>query len=200
MINEPHYQNNWTQPIEFSRVYLITRAEDKIRHTISVVIPGHIILELTNSGLDFFQLYLLLLILELKKVNSIYSYFLSHFHFYFHYFLDLGLVLRLRKGDLVSFHYSFSLLFSFFFLEFRVRVLTPNTRRKAEKDNVIQCVHHMLALRHTHGSLGQAKNTQHRPGTLVYKVDKHCTEFSIEFSCVNLIQSITNKILTCCDI
>ena len=46
----------------------------------------------------------------------------------------------------------------------------------------------MLVLKCTHSSLGQARKTQHGPGALVYKVDKFCTEFPIEFSCVNPIQ------------
>ena len=46
----------------------------------------------------------------------------------------------------------------------------------------------MLALRCIHNSLEQTRKTQHGLGTLVYKVDKSCTEFSIEFSYVNPIQ------------
>ena len=58
----------------------------------------------------------------------------------------------------------FDLFFDFLFLEQRVRVKPINTRRKAWKDNIVQCVQHMLALRCTHGYLGQDRSTQHRPG------------------------------------
>jgi len=66
----------------------------------------------------------------LREVDLVFPYFLSHFIF------------------------LFNLFFYFLFLELRVRVKPTNTRRKAWKDNVIQHVQHILALRYIHGRLG----------------------------------------------
>ena len=69
------------------------------------------------------------------------------------------LLLRPGKVDLVSFyffsHFYFIFeLFSFFlFLELRVRVKSVNTRRKVWKNNIIQHIQHILALRRIYGSL-----------------------------------------------
>jgi len=63
-----------------------------------------------------------------------------------------------RKVDLVSFYFSFLFLFYFqfifLFLALRVRVKPMNTRRDTWKNNVVQWVQHMSALRCTHSSLG----------------------------------------------
>ena len=52
------------------------------------------------------------------------------------------------------FYFIFELFLFFLFLELRVRIKSVNTRRKAWKDNIVQCRQYMLALRHTHNSLG----------------------------------------------
>jgi len=76
---------------------------------------------------------------------------------YIHY--EINILSRSRKVDLVSFYFSFSFsfyfqfIFLFLFLELRVKVKPANTRRKVWKDNIIQCIQHILALRHTYGSL-----------------------------------------------
>ena len=65
-----------------------------------------------------------------------------------------------RKVDLVfpcflSDFIFFLIYFSIFlFLELRVRVKPMNTRRETWKNNVVQWVQHMLALRCAHGHLG----------------------------------------------
>ena len=68
--------------------------------------------------------------LGLREVDLVFSYFLSHFIFIFYLF------------------------FYFLFLKLRVRVKPTNTRKKVWKDNAIQHVQHMLALRHIHSCLG----------------------------------------------
>ena len=68
--------------------------------------------------------------LGLRKVDLVFPYFLSH---------------------LISFSIYFSI---FLFLELRIRVKTANTRREIGKDDIVQHVQHMSALRYAHSHLG----------------------------------------------
>ena len=54
-------------------------------------------------------------------------------------------------------------LFIFYYSIFRTQGQGQTCKHKKKKNNIIQCVQYMLALRHTHGSLEQARSTQHEP-------------------------------------
>ena len=125
----------------------------------SVVIILTTLVKITESGLSFF-------------------YFLSHFYFLFDLFsICLFLELRVRFSDNITWSH----------ISHKSQV-TQKDVEGSRKDNIIQHMQHMLTLRITHGCLGQVRSNQHGPCGFSIQDRLSCTEFSIEFSYVNLIQ------------
>ena len=93
----------------------------------------------------------LILLSRLQEVDLVFLIFFSYFYFLFNLFffilfLELGLGLewqdhavtqQVTSDDMVTSHMTYI-----------------ERRRRFWKDDVIQCVKHMLTLRHTHGCLG----------------------------------------------